>query len=244
MRKYLYRDLYELEEKHWWHLSKRQELIGLVKWLKLKNANLLEIGCGTGKNLEVLGKFGEIWGLDNSKEAISFCKRRGLNNLVLGNAEKIPFSSRKFDLIILLDVLEHTDDVKCINEIYRVLASNGYLIITVPSFTWLWSQWDVVLEHKRRYKKHELMSKLELGGFKIAKISYVYSFLVLPVVVIRFIKSKIFKDTYPSDFKLGGSFSNWLFLQLCNIERVIRLKIELPFGTSIICLAQKKTKSN
>lgn len=240
MRKYLYQDLYELEEKHWWHLSKRQELIGLVKWLKLKNTNILEIGCGTGKNLEVLSKFGETWGLDNSKEAIKFCKRRGLNNLVLGDAENIPFSKGKFNLIILLDVLEHTDDIKSIKEISRVLAPKGYLIITVPAFFWLWSQWDVVLEHKRRYKKHELISKLELRGFKIVKISYVCSFLVLPALVIRFIKSRIFKKEYPSDFKLGGSLSNWLFLQLCNIERITRSKIELPFGTSIICLAQKE----
>src|SRR3990167_3310097 len=217
MRKYLYQDLYELEEKHWWHLSKRRELIDIVKQLNLKNSNILEIGCGTGKNLELLSKFGEAWGLDKSREAIKFCKRRGLNNLVLGDAENIPFSKGKFNLIILLDVLEHTDDIMSIKEMSRVLAPKGYLIITVPAFSWLWSQWDVVLEHKRRYTKHELTSKLELGGFKIVKISYKYSFLVLLALIVRFIKSRIFRKEYPADFKLGGFLSNWLFLLLCNI---------------------------
>lgn len=241
MRNYLYQDLYELEEKHWWHLSKRRELILLLEMLNLTNPNILEIGCGTGKNLEVLNKFGEIWGIDNSRKAIKFCKKRGLNNLVLGKAESIPFSNGKFNIIILLDVLEHTDDIKTLREIFRVLAPRGYLISTVPAFSWLWSQWDVVLQHKRRYKKNELSSKLELAGFKIVKISYLYSFLVLPALAVRFIKSRLFKKKYPSDFKLGGFLSNWLFIQLCNIERIIRTKIELPLGTSIICLAQKKT---
>lgn len=241
MHKYLYRDLYELEEKHWWHLSKRKELIEFVNRLDLKNSNILEIGCGTGKNLEVLSKYGKTWGLDNSSEAIKYCKRRGLNNLVLGEAEDMPFAKGKFNLIILLDVLEHTYDDKTIGEISRILAPKGYLIVTVPAFSWLWSQWDVVLKHKRRYEKNELISKLNIGGFEIKKISYVYIFLMLPVLIVRLIKSRIFKKEYPSDFKLGGSLSNWLFIQLCNIERIIRSKIELPFGTSIICLAQKKT---
>ncbi len=240
MRKYLYQDLYDLEEKHWWHISKRKELTELIKWLNLKNFNILEIGCGTGKNLDVLRKFGKTWGLDNSKEAIKFSKKRGLNNLVLGEAENIPFSGGKFNLIILLDVLEHTDDIKTLKEIFRVLVPGGYLIITVPAFSWLWGRWDVVLEHKRRYKKSELVSKLNLGGFKVLKASYLYSFLVLPALVIRLIKSKFFKKDYPSDFKLGGVLSNWIFLQLCNLERVIRSKAGLPIGTSIICLAQKK----
>lgn len=243
MKKYLYQDLFELEEKHWWHLSKRGTLIELIKSLvpkKLKDPKILEIGCGTGKNLEVLGKFGKSWGLDISQEAIKFCTKRGLENVSLGEAENIPFPKDNFDIVVLLDVLEHTNDIKAIKEIYRVLKPKGYLIVTVPAFSWLWSQWDVVLEHKRRYKQKELTLLLKRKGFRIIKISYTFSFLVLPALVIRFIKSRIFKEYYPSDFRLGGSFFNQLFLQLTKIERFIMFKKSIPFGTSIICLAQKR----
>jgi len=243
MRKNLYQDLFELEEKHWWHLSKRKVLLEIIKDLnlnKFRNPKILEIGCGTGKNLEVLDKFGKTLGLDISEEAIKFCRKRGLKNVSLGQAEKIPFPKDNFDLVVLLDVLEHTNDQKTIKEIHRILKSKGFLIVTAPAFPWLWSQWDVVLGHKRRYTLKGLAFILKREGFETKKISYMFSFLVVPAFFVRLIKSKFFKKDYRSDFRLSILFLNWIFLQFSNLERLILLKKGIPFGTSIICLAQKR----
>ena len=76
MKKYLYKDLYLLENKHWWHISKRRSICQLIgKYNKIKNPKIIDIGCGTGKNIEELQKFGPVYGLDSSTEALNFCRK-------------------------------------------------------------------------------------------------------------------------------------------------------------------------
>lgn len=240
MEKYLYEDLYTLEEKHWWHISKRNMVSSLIsKYITNKNPQILDIGCGTGKNVEMLSRIGTAWGLDNSVDAIEFCRKRGLKNIKLGQSSKTGFENSSFDAVTLLDVLEHVDEDPTLKEIRRILRDNQFLIITVPAFSWLWSKWDQVLHHKRRYTKQSLRKVLERNNFKIEKISYMYSFLVLPALLIRFIKSLFFKDYYPSDFKLSSPSVNNLLIRISNIERFFIENANIPFGTSLVCIAKK-----
>lgn len=240
MEKYLYEDLYNLEEKHWWHIAKRKVILNLTSsFLKTRRPKVLDIGCGTGKNVEVFGQIGTTYGIDNSPEAINFCQSRSLANIKLGTSEETGFSQNHFDLITLLDVLEHTDEDKTLAEVARILKNDGILTITVPAFSWLWSQWDVVLHHKRRYTKTTLTQALERNGFQVLKISYMYSFLVLPAVFIRFIKSIFYKKHYPSDFKISSPLINYILLFLVYLELKIMQKFSIPIGTSLVCIAQK-----
>ena len=168
MKKYLYEDLYSLEDKHWWHISKRRIVRNLIKkYNHLDNPRILDIGCGTGKNMEELQSLGPVFGLDSSIEALKYCKKRGLNNLIEGTAEKTSLKSSFFDVVTLLDVLEHTDDNKTLKEMNRIIKKDGIIIITVPAFGWLWSTWDEVLHHKRRYTtKKESFLKILRGTDK------------------------------------------------------------------------------
>lgn len=234
----LYQDLYELEEKHWWHKAKRnlcKKIIGRY----FKGGKIVDIGCGTGKNVEAFSEFGEVWGIDSSEEALRFCKKRSLKNVKKGEAEKTNLPADSFGLVTLLDVLEHTDDTKTLKEIHRILKKGGLLLITVPAYQFMWSQWDVVLHHKRRYTKGQLEKLLKENGFKIAYGSYFQSFLILPVFIVRKLKSLIKSKAYGSDFRIGNSFVNSLLLGLSKFERDLILKHGLPFGLSIIVLAKK-----
>ena len=240
MQKYLYQDLYDLEETHWWHKVKRDlESFFLKKYLPDKNNKLLDVGCGAGKNIEAFSRLGECWGIDSSSDAISFCKKRGITKAIKGSIEKIPFSKQSFNIITALDVLEHVNDLKSLKEIYRVLKTNGVIIITVPAFPKLWSRWDEVLHHKRRYTKKSLERILQENSFRILKISYVYSFLVLPVFLIRLIKQFFFKDYYPSDFKLSSPLVNSLLSFVCRFEKSFVTRATIPVGTSLIAIARK-----
>ena len=241
MQKYLYKDLYELEDIHWWHKAKRELVTSfLKKYLLDKNEKILDVGCGTGKNLEEFSKYGKVWGLDNSPEAIAFCKKRGFKNLNLGNIEKMPYKKEFFDVVSALDVLEHVDDLRALKEIRRILKKEGILIITVPAFDWLWSKWDEVLFHKRRYTEKSLSMALKKSGFRIINISYVYFFLVLPALIIRAIKKILYKDYYPSDFELSNKILNHILLTLARIERILMINFKIPFGTSIIAVLKKQ----
>lgn len=240
MEKYLYQDLYKLETKHWWHLSKRKTAIMLLKkYLNSNQPNILDIGCGTGQNVKAFSKLGESFGIDNSKDALLFCRKKGLKNVALGSANKIPFKDNTFEVVTLLDVLEHVKEDTALVEINRVLKKRGLLLVTVPAYQWLWSRWDEVLHHKRRYSKKTLINLLEMHGFKVIKASYLYSFLVLPAILVRSIKSIIPKTGYSSDFKLSSPILNKILVKICNMERALSKFTPIPFGTSLICLATK-----
>ncbi len=240
MKQYLYKDLYLLEDKHWWHLSKRRIVSILIKkYNEVDKPKILDIGCGTGKNMEEFQKFGSVYGLDNSIQALEFCKQRGLKNLKLGNAEKMHLKSDYFDIVTLLDVLEHTEDIKVLNETYKALKKDGLIIIIVPAFSWLWSKWDEVLHHKRRYTSASLQKILISAGFQPIKVTYLYSFLLLPALLIRGIKSYLFKDSYPSDFRLSNLLINLLMTIFAKIEFFIADRFPIPFGTSILIVAKK-----
>lgn len=240
MKKYLYEDLYQLEDKHWWHISKRRAVHKLIeKYNTKEKPKILDIGCGTGKNMEELQNLGSIYGLDSSSEALRFCKKRGLNNLILGSAEKTSLKNNSFDIITILDVLEHTEDNKTLKEMHRILKKDGLIIITVPAFSWLWSKWDKVLHHKRRYTTAKLRGILTANEFSPVKITYLYSFLVFPALIIRKVKEKITKEFYPSDFKLSNPLLNLLLNNLSRLEFLFTEKFSIPFGTSILIVAKK-----
>lgn len=241
MKKYLYEDLYRLEDKHWWHISKRRAVHKLIeKYSTQENPKILDIGCGTGKNMEELQKFGDVCGLDSSPEALKFCGKRGLRNLKKGSAEKTNLKSNSFDIITLLDVLEHTDDNLTLKEVKRILKPNGIIILTVPAFSWLWSRWDEVLRHKRRYTIRSFKKTLTNNHFYPTKIVYLYSFLVIPSLIVRKVKQKLYENFYPSDFKLSSPLLNFLLNYLSKLEFFLADNFFIPFGTSIIAVAKKK----
>ncbi|MEK7616910.1 MAG: class I SAM-dependent methyltransferase [Patescibacteria group bacterium] len=240
MKKYLYEDLYLLEEKHWWHISKREAVLSLIKeYAKGNRIKILDVGCGTGRNMEEFKKLGDVWGLDSSLIALNYCRKRGLKNLKLGSAENTSLETSSFDVVTLLDVLEHTDDNKTLKEMARILKRNGILILTVPAFPWLWSKWDEVLHHKRRYTINTFKKMLDSYDFHPVKMTYLYSFLVLPTLIIRKIKQKFSKNFYPSDFTLSTPLLNFILNNLSRLEFFLSGKFYIPFGTSIVVVAKK-----
>lgn len=242
MRSDLYRDLYITEDEHWWHKAKRKIVsIFIQDYGFHKNQIILDVGCGAGKNMEVLQSVGRVVGVDISKEAVDFCKKRGLKNVVVGDITKLPFKNEKIDVITALDVIEHVEEKLALLEVRRVLKKGGIVVITVPAYQWLWSEWDVVLHHKKRYTSKVLEKLLSEAGFRVQKISYLYSFLIIPVYLVRFFKKLLKrKGEYTSDFKLGNKFINKILLVAALLEQRYIKRYYMPFGTSIICVAQKK----
>jgi len=202
---------------------------------------LLDVGCGTGSLLAELKLFGKTRGIDPSREAIAICHNRGLRQAVVGRAEKIPFPARSFDVVTLMDVLEHTDDEIVIAEVTRVLKPSGLLIASVPAYPWLWSSWDTVLGHRRRYTAQTLLSVLRKSGFKPRFVTHAYIFALLPVILIRILKSLLYADQqYPSDFAITNGLIQKTLLALTKVERYVALRwhIPIPWGLSIFVAAQ------
>lgn len=240
MRNDLYGDMYETESHHFWHIAKREYVEMMIKkYTEKKVKNILDIGCGTGKNMEELSKIGTVFGVDSSSEALGFCKKRGIVRLKKGFAEKIPYESERFDVVTILDVLEHVNDKGAVTEMERVLKKKGIVIITVPAFPWLWSRWDEILGHKKRYTKETLLTLFNEKKWEVKKISYIHSFLVVPTLIIRAIKTKQKKE-YASDFQLMNPFINGILHSISLLEQMVVKRYDMPFGTSLLCVIQKK----
>ncbi len=145
MAQHTYPILYQVEESHWWHVGRRRILESFVEEivagmdLRGRRPRILDVGCGTGANLEMLQKFGEAEGVDISEDALAFCRERGLPRVRQGAAESLPFEDATFDLVTALDVVEHLDDDTAgLREIRRVLRREGRALLFVPAFMFLW----------------------------------------------------------------------------------------------------------
>jgi SAM-dependent methyltransferase len=235
--------MFFLEETNWWYAGKRKILFRLFeKYFRNQNSpHFLDIGCGTGIILQFLSEYGKSYGLDASEKAISFCKQRGLSNVFLGSALKLPFENEFFSAVIILDVLEHIDeDMDCLKEVFRVLKKDGIIIISVPAFRWFFSYHDEALQHKRRYGKSGLMEKVKKTGFVILKITFTNFFIFIPVCLLRMLVKMFRINKQGSDTGILPSFLNSFLISIYSLESSLLKKVNLPWGLSLLCIAVKK----
>ncbi|MCX6819490.1 MAG: class I SAM-dependent methyltransferase [Candidatus Aenigmarchaeota archaeon] len=239
MEKLEYKKMYEMEEKYWWFVARRKFIPSIINDFVGSTANtkILDVGCGTGINLLEFEKLGFIIGCDNSKQAIKFFRAKDKKTIILSDASFLALG-QYFNIILALDVLEHCkDEKKAIKEFYRVLKSNGILIVTVPAIKFLFGRHDKILHHFRRYSKKELESKLTSNGFKIEKISY-WCIFPFPLVFLYRLFTKYYYKKRQSDST--PSFLNKPLLLLLSIEEKIIKHFSFPiFGTSLVCVARR-----
>ncbi len=235
--------MYEMENTHWWFISRNRLIRHLIESRNRSFPMILDAGSGTGVNLRSYGELGRAFGIDISHQAIEFCRKRNLKNLIRGPLEQIGFKKKTFDLITCLDVLEHTvDPLRTLAELKRVLKDDGIMIVTVPAFKFLWSQHDEALSHLRRYTKDDLQLELQEAGMKIEKIGYFFFasfFIVTPVRIARkFLSRNIVSksDTTTMPPRLLNEFLKKLF----SLEIKIIDYFDLPFGTTLYAVVSKK----
>lgn len=242
MQKYLYKELYDLEKKHWWFIGKRKIVLSLMRrYLDYDASNkILDAGCGSGLMLNAIKEFGQVYGMDYSEDAIKFSKLVFDGEVKQGYMpENVPYDKNYFNAIIALDVIEHIeDDRSALKDLNEHLTHNGICVITVPAYMSLWSNHDVVHQHKRRYTLSELKEKLSSAGFKIEKISYYNSALFIPIFIVRKIHN-LFKVDSGSDAEMPNKFINFILEKLFSFERHILKVFNMPFGVSVIAVVRR-----
>lgn len=243
-----YHEMESLEKFHWWFVY-RQNIIRLLlgKYLKSlsKDAQIVDIGCGTGGNLSLLSEyFSNLKGVDNNAFAIEYCRGKNLENIFQDELPNLKFiEDGSADLLLLFDVLEHIDDDKAaLAELRRKLKPGGYLLATVPAFSFLWSKHDESFHHKRRYEASGLKKLFLSEHFEIIKSSYLYFLLFLPVCAMRSLKKVLKSYSEADDFKVNNRFLNFLMIKFLALEEFLLRFLNLPFGSSILILARKNSE--
>jgi SAM-dependent methyltransferase len=244
MQQHTYAIMNRVEDSHWWYVGRRaileSFLEGIIQKSKIENPRILDVGCGTGGNLEMLEKFGVAEGVDVSDDALEFCKAKGLR-VHKGLAEKLPFEDESFNVVTALDVIEHLDDdVAGLKEMNRVLKTGGRTLIFVPAFMWLWGVQDDVSNHRIRYTKKQIVERLEKAGFEIERATYANISFFAPILGGRTLM-KLTGIKPESENNVNVSALNGVFGKLFGAERFWLKNFDFPFGVSIVIVA-KKTK--
>jgi len=226
------------EDSHWWFLGRRSIIAKILDDLPLpRNAKIMEIGCGTGGNLSLLSRYGEVHGVELDNFARNYALQRNIAPVISGSLpDDIPYPDNFFDLIVLLDVLEHVEeDERSLVELYKKQKPGGYLLLTVPAFPSLWSAHDESHHHKRRYTIRTLGPIVVKANYNIIYHSYMNTILFPIIAGLRLIKRTHGGD----DLFMPPKVINNLLYNLFSAERHFLNILSLPFGTSLLILARR-----
>lgn len=244
MRRHTYEIMNRVEDKHWWFVGRRAILEEFLRQIirQIRNRQsairILDVGCGTGANLEMLANFGAAEGVDVSDDALEFCRLKNLK-AHKGLAEKLPFADESFDIVTALDVVEHLDDdVAGLTEMNRVLKKTGRALIFVPAFMWLWGVQDDVSNHRIRYTKRQIVERLKKAGFEIERATYANWTFFAPILAGRTLM-KITGVKPESENNVNVSALNGVFGKIFGAERFWLKNFNFPFGVSIVVVAKK-----
>jgi SAM-dependent methyltransferase len=242
------------ERTHWWFRWR----FALIRRLVINGSagagqRVLDAGCGTGAMVDHLADVCRPVGIDIAPEAIALAAAHGVPCIVRGSLDRMPFELSTFDTVLALDVVEHIDDdAEVLRNLYAALKPGGRLILTVPAFQFLWSDHDVINQHKRRYTTREVQSLVELAGFGIQRLTYCNAALFVPltlrrVVLKRLRAGKRWRHQPPSppqsDLRTYPSLINELLYRLMWMESGLLKWTNLPFGSSILVVALRSESS-
>jgi len=241
--------MHHIERTYWWFLGKRFLVRTMIKRLVMDGPSdlvFMDIGCGTGMIMELLGSFGRVFGIELSPKAIHFLKQHKLKRLARADANRaIPFRDNTFFAVTCMDVLEHLeDDLSVLEEAFRVCRPGGYMLVTVPAFDILWSPHDVALHHKRRYTRKQILDKIKGLEWKVIRCSYYNTVLFFPILFFRALRKRLTTTTHArSDFfvALPRWLNRTLTLLLLSEIRFLRY-FDFPFGVSLLLVLRKPSE--
>jgi SAM-dependent methyltransferase len=219
------RTLLAADDHHWWYRGRRLIIRAELDRLPLRaGARVLDAGCGSGRTLQDLRVYGEVSGIELSPLAAELARERELGEVRVGRVEDLPWEDGSFDLVTCLDVLEHTpDDRVALQELRRVTARGGWLLLTVPAYPALWSTHDDVNHHYRRYTRPVLRRAATEAGWRVARLTSFNSLLLPAAAAVRISQRYRTRDSnnHVSELRVGPRWLNGA------LERPLRVEAAL-----------------
>ncbi len=221
-------------DRHWWYVARREILERLIhdRIAPPAGGKVIEVGCGTGHNLNMLGRFGTVDAVELDAYARAIARDRGANVVDASLPELAGVTRGAYDLVASLDVVEHVDDdVGALRALGSLLAPGGRLLVTVPAYSWLWSAHDVANHHKRRYTATTLAAAATAAGLRVERIGY-FNMLLLPLVLAARAAGRL-TGREGSDDAMPSPSVNRLLKAVFGLERYWIGRVTMPAGVSI-----------
>ena len=237
------------EARHFWFRGFRAFVTPLLRRASSgrSDVKLLDCGCGTGANVDLLSQFGQAFGFDLSAVGLRLGIEAGRTRLARASVTAVPFSSASFDIVTSFDVLyaldEH-DERTALAEMLRVLKPGGTAIINVAASEVLRGDHSVLSREIRRYSRDDLRARLIGAGFTIERLTYTNATLFLPLALVRSLQRRrgLKRESdreAQQDISVPPAPINALMTGVMLLESAWLRWFDAPFGSSLLCVARK-----
>jgi SAM-dependent methyltransferase len=238
---------YRAEQSHFWFRGFRQYMRPALARATagLSSPRILDCGCGTGSNLEMLRPFGSAVGFDLQRIGTEFARAHG-HRVAQASIDRIPFRSDSFDLVTSFDVFQTLPDAvekAAIVEMYRVLKPGGWVLLHVAALKMLHGRHSVLSEETRRYTPASLKSVVESAGLRIERLTFDH-FSLLPMMLPVRLWHRLTADNGVAAAGEGETTVpiapvNAALTALVSLEAIALRAVNMPVGSSLMCLARK-----
>ncbi len=260
MRDEDFNNLHELEDTFWWFVGMRDMQAALIDpvvraarpFLRPEaDRVVLDLGCGTGGNLEWLRRYGTsatVVGLDVVEQALRFCRTQQKAKVLLASVTDLPYADSCCDIAGSFDVLIQLpcdgSDERALAEMHRVLRPGGVGFVRVAAYEWMRSGHDDALNTQRRYTLPLISQLAQDAGLEIVRGTYANTILFPVAALRRLVLMRVGATSSDSDVRpmpRGLRWTNRLMVQALRLEArlLAHPRVRFPFGLSVIIVVRK-----
>jgi ubiquinone/menaquinone biosynthesis C-methylase UbiE len=232
------------ERNHFWFRGLRRFVAPLLEDAAtgIPSPTILDCGCGTGHNLLMLRRYGRAVGIDLTWTGLSYAHERGSRAIAQATAAVLPFASGTFDIVTSFDViyaLSDADEQAALGEMFRVLKPGGHLVVNVAAMNLLKGNHSVLALEVRRYNRESLRARLERTGFAVRRMSYTNATILPIVAAVRLGQRLSGHQESEEEISIPPAPVNAALTAVLALEAALLRFVNMPFGSSLMALAQK-----
>jgi SAM-dependent methyltransferase len=206
---------------------------------RMPRRRILDVGCGDGLFFDRLQKFGQVEGIEPDASLVNDPRWRP--RIKVAPLEPGSFAPGAYDLVLMLDVLEHiADDRAALLAARSSLRPGGHLVLTVPALSLLWSRHDEANAHHRRYAPRGLRATLEAAGFEVETVRFFFFWTVAPMLFRRLLSpAGSARGAADYDVRIPPPPINRTLDALSRLEHAAGRWVRWPWGSSLLAIARK-----
>ncbi len=231
----------EMYRTHWWWRARERNVLHEVRRFTRggeRAARILDIGCGDGYLWDHLEDIGHVEGIEPDENLIA-ADSRWRDRIEVADLLSGRPRPAHHDLVLMLDVLEHiAEERAALDRVVSLLRPGGHLVLTVPALPALWSEFDVLSGHHRRYTRKTLHRALRGAGLTVLELRYCYVWTVPPLLLRRALFRAKTADHSRFVTRPAAPF-NAVLTRFSMAEHLLTRRVPAPLGSSLIAVATR-----